>query len=146
VKVERLTLRGVSEVKSFVNESDIRNGNLTFGSEDPSKKNKNSDATRLKIARRAAKEVKNGMNINLGIGIPTLLPTVLPEDVQINLESENGIMGVGSYPTLQEATGRNINAGKVKLLLLRKQLLSNQVALISHHRSHSQSFEEVIWI
>lgn len=55
VKVERLTLKGVTEVKSFVNERDLRNGNLTFGSEDPNKKNKNSDATRLKIARRAAK-------------------------------------------------------------------------------------------
>lgn len=101
VKVERLTLKGVSEVKSFVDESDIRNGNLTFGAEDSNKKNKNSDATRLKIARRAAKEVRNGMNINLGIGIPTLLPTVLPDHVQINLESENGIMGVGSYPSLE---------------------------------------------
>lgn len=138
-------MKGISEVKSFVNDKDIRNGNLTFGSEDPNKKNKNSDATRLKIARRAAKEVKNGMNINLGIGIPTLLPTVLPENVEINLESENGIMGVGSYPTLQEATGKNINAGKVKLVLFRKLLLLSQEALISLHRSHSQLLEEGTW-
>jgi acyl CoA:acetate/3-ketoacid CoA transferase beta subunit len=48
--------------------------------------------------KRAAKEVTNGMNVNLGIGIPTLLPSVLPPDVKINLQSENGIFGVGSYP------------------------------------------------
>ena len=44
-------------------------------------------ATRLKIIRRAAQEVKDGMNVNLGIGIPTLLPSVLPSDVKINLQS-----------------------------------------------------------
>lgn len=42
---------------------------------------------RMKIIRRAAKEVKDGMNVNLGIGIPTLLPSVLPPDVKINLQS-----------------------------------------------------------
>ena len=49
----------------------------------------NADNIRLKnkIATRAAKEVKNGMNVNLGIGIPTLLPSVLPDDVHINLQS-----------------------------------------------------------
>lgn len=54
---------------------------------------------RLKIMRRAAQEVKSGMNINLGIGIPTLLPSVLPAGVQISLQSENGIFGVGPYPS-----------------------------------------------
>jgi 3-oxoacid CoA-transferase B subunit len=72
----------------------------------------------LKIATRAAKEVKNGMNVNLGIGIPTLLPSVLPVDVKINLQSENGIMGVGPYPTVQNADPNNINAGKVKVFLI----------------------------
>lgn len=82
--------------------------------------NKSNDPRRLKIATRAAKEVSNGMNVNLGIGIPTLLPSVLPEDVHINLESQNGIMGVGAYPSLEEASGRNINAGKVHFCLFRK--------------------------
>jgi 3-oxoacid CoA-transferase B subunit len=63
--------------------------------------------------RRAAKEIKNGMNINLGIGIPTLLPGVLPKDIQISLQSENGIFGVGPYPTASNIDADLINAGKV---------------------------------
>lgn len=74
----------------------------------------------MKIAKRAAKEVRSGMNINLGIGIPTLLPSVLPKEIQINLQSENGIMGVGPYPNSHQVNANNINAGKVKLIIFRK--------------------------
>jgi 3-oxoacid CoA-transferase len=56
-------------------------GKFTFTPSTDGKKNKNADPVRLKIARRAANEVRNGMNVNLGIGIPTLLPSVLPEGV-----------------------------------------------------------------
>lgn len=53
---------------------------------------------RMKIMKRAAKEVFDGANVNLGIGIPTLLPACLPPDIHINVHAENGVMGVGPYP------------------------------------------------
>ena len=84
------------------------------------------------------------MNINLGIGIPTLLPSVLPSDIHINLQSENGIMGVGPYPDSHEVNANNINAGKVNIILCSKPSLFSLEDHISHHRNHSQSFEEVI--
>ena len=87
VKVEKLTVKGQSEVKTFVSENDLRNNKVVFDPEAGKGMNKSNDPRRLKIATRAAKEVSNGMNVNLGIGIPTLLPSVLPEDVHINLES-----------------------------------------------------------
>ena len=68
---------------------------------------------RMKIIKRAAQEVKDGMNVNLGIGIPTLLPSVLPKDVKINLQSQNGEFGVGPYPYKGKEDPDLIDAGKV---------------------------------
>ena len=56
-------------------------------------------ATRQRIARRAAKEIKNGFYANLGIGIPTLIPEYLEPGVSVWWQSENGILGMGPYPT-----------------------------------------------
>lgn len=53
------------------------------------------------------------MNVNLGIGIPTLLPSVLPSDIKINLQSENGVFGVGPYPEKGKEDPDLIDAGKV---------------------------------
>lgn len=67
---------------------------------------------RFKIAKRACKEIKNGMYINLGIGIPTLIPAFLPPDVKVELHSENGVLGVGNYPPRGQEDPDLINAGK----------------------------------
>eukprot|EP00947_MAST-08B_sp_MAST-8B-sp1_P003207 g3207.t1 len=70
------------------------------------------DPTRSRIVRRAAKEFKDGMYVNLGIGMPTLASNFLPEDLNIELQSENGLMGMGPYPMAGEEDPDWINAGK----------------------------------
>jgi len=67
---------------------------------------------RERIVRRAAKELKDGMYVNLGIGIPTLCPNFMDKGVDITLQSENGILGLGPFPTEDELDPDLINAGK----------------------------------
>ncbi|ENU93749.1 MULTISPECIES: CoA transferase subunit B [Acinetobacter] len=68
--------------------------------------------TREQMAQRAAQELQDGFYVNLGIGLPTLVANYIPEDIDVWLQSENGLLGIGEFPTEQQLDPDLINAGK----------------------------------
>ena len=70
------------------------------------------------IAKRIAKEVKNGYYVNLGIGIPTLVANFVRDDIEVEFQSENGVLGMGPFPYEGEEDADIINAGKQTITTL----------------------------
>lgn len=81
--------------------------------------------SKQQIAQRIAREVKNGQYINLGIGIPTLVANYIPEDLEIVLQSENGLLGIGPFPTEEEIDPDLINAGKQTITMVKGSAIFN---------------------
>ncbi|HNP19079.1 MAG TPA: 3-oxoacid CoA-transferase subunit B [Fulvivirga sp.] len=80
---------------------------------------------KIGIAKRIAQEVRNGWYINLGIGIPTLVANYIPDNINVVLQSENGLLGIGPFPSEQNIDADLINAGKQTVTMMPGSALFN---------------------
>jgi len=90
---------------------------------------------KIGIAKRIAQEVKDGMYINLGIGIPTLVANYIPKNMNVVLQSENGLLGIGPFPTEENIDPDLINAGKQTITMMPGSALFNSAESFAMIRS-----------
>jgi 3-oxoacid CoA-transferase len=92
---------------------------------------------RDRIVKRASMELVDGMSVNLGIGLPTLISNLIPSNITVMLQSENGLLGMGPYPSLEELDPDMINAGKETVTTIGKLIFNSDGSSLF---SSSESF------
>lgn len=97
---------------------EIRKLRPVEGQSDQDSKKSEATSRRERIAKRTSKELKHGYYVNLGVGMPTLAPSFLSPETKVWIQSENGILGMGPYPTEEEIDADVINAGKETVTLI----------------------------